>query len=406
MKKTLLLSVVASTMIMAGGDIAPVEPVVEAPAVEAAGWDLSGNAVVYYQTDDQGLSGATVGDLFEQGSSAADAGIQLRATNADVVAGIGAGVEVSGLATLSLERDVVSGVMQTANGDLHGGWISQAYLTYGAGNTSIKVGRQELPKALSPFAYSEGWNVFKNTFDAALLVNTDIANTTIVGAWVKANNVNGMAADMADFNNINEQDGVYLLTVQNKSIADLTLTGSYYYAADMDAFGLGTIDDLNILWGDAAYNAGNFNVAVQGGQITHDVAPDDITAFGAKIDTSVNGINLMAAYSDVQDGFMFQVGGTTSALYTNTVANQLVAAALEIDASKVVLGANTDALGGNIAAAYAMTDSDVSGDVNELDLVYSTNLTDTIGLTAAYVYVDPDGVDALNVVRVVGTYKF
>ncbi len=31
MKKTLLLSVVASTMIMAGGDIAPVEPVVEAP---------------------------------------------------------------------------------------------------------------------------------------------------------------------------------------------------------------------------------------------------------------------------------------------------------------------------------------------------------------------------------------
>ena len=37
MKKTLLLSVVASTMIMAGGDIAPVEPVVEAPAV-VSGW--------------------------------------------------------------------------------------------------------------------------------------------------------------------------------------------------------------------------------------------------------------------------------------------------------------------------------------------------------------------------------
>jgi len=31
MKKTLLLSVLASTMIMAGGDIAPVEPVVETP---------------------------------------------------------------------------------------------------------------------------------------------------------------------------------------------------------------------------------------------------------------------------------------------------------------------------------------------------------------------------------------
>ena len=54
MKKTLLLSVVASTMIMAGGSIAPVEPVVEAPVVaEASGWDFSGQAVVYYQTSDK-----------------------------------------------------------------------------------------------------------------------------------------------------------------------------------------------------------------------------------------------------------------------------------------------------------------------------------------------------------------
>ncbi len=36
MKKTLLLSVIASTFMMAGGDIAPVEPVVETPAVQEA----------------------------------------------------------------------------------------------------------------------------------------------------------------------------------------------------------------------------------------------------------------------------------------------------------------------------------------------------------------------------------
>ncbi len=65
-----------------------------------------------------------------------------------------------------------------------GGWIGEAYLTYGIGNTSIKAGRQTLPKSLSPFAYSENWNVFENTFDALLIVNTDISNTTLVGAWV------------------------------------------------------------------------------------------------------------------------------------------------------------------------------------------------------------------------------
>ncbi len=35
MKKTLLLSVIASTLMMAGGDIAPVEPMVETPDVQA-----------------------------------------------------------------------------------------------------------------------------------------------------------------------------------------------------------------------------------------------------------------------------------------------------------------------------------------------------------------------------------
>ena len=44
MKRIVILSVVASTMIMAGGDIAPVEPVVEAPApVAASGYTFFNN---------------------------------------------------------------------------------------------------------------------------------------------------------------------------------------------------------------------------------------------------------------------------------------------------------------------------------------------------------------------------
>ncbi|MBT8343640.1 MAG: hypothetical protein KJO45_02880, partial [Sulfurovum sp.] len=187
MKKTLLLSVVASTMIMAGGDIAPVEPVVEAPVAEAAGWEFGGNAVAYYQTvEADALDGS---DLFDSESSFGNTGVQLRATNADVFAGIGAGVEVNGLAELPFIADMYA---QNPSSDLDssGGWISQAYLTYGFGNTSIKVGRQTLPKALSPFAYSENWNVFANTFDAALVVNTDITDTALVYGFVKSANYN------------------------------------------------------------------------------------------------------------------------------------------------------------------------------------------------------------------------
>jgi len=424
MKKTLLLSVVASTMIMAGGDIAPVEPVVEAPAAASA-WEFAGQGVVYYQTDDSV-------DLFDQESSAADAGIQLRATNNDVIGGIGAGFTVNGLSTLNLENSVVSGVMQMTSeaGDIDdatdGGWIGEAYLTYGIGNTSIKAGRQTLPKALSPFAFSEDWNVFANTYDAVLLVNTDISNTTLVGAWVAGNNVNSMMmSDLTDFNSLNDDNGVYMLTVQNKSITDLTLTGSWYYGADFVVDG----DDINILWGDAAYNAGSFNVGVQGGQVSHDAFVDDINAFGAKIGTTFAGINAEVAYSNVNDGGlllpqpgsgvpmgagMFNLGGTTSALYTTTILDQLGTSSLmNFDSDKFVVKGNMDALGGNISALYANVDIAGAVTVDEFDLAYSTNITDSLGLSATYAYLNADADfqeftadEDMNVVRLIARYNF
>ena len=407
MKKTLLLSVVASTMIMAGGDIAPVEPVVEAPApVEAAasGWEFGGKGVIYYQTNDTvQISGAGTGDLFEQAASAADAGMQLKATNKDLFGGVGAGVTLNGLATLWLENDVVSNVMQSTNGSINGGWIGEAYLTYGTGNTMIKLGRQTLPKSLSPFAYSENWNVFENTFEAALVVNSDLPDTTLVGAWVRRANVNGMHADMANFVKLNDSRGVYMLTAQNKSVSDLTLTGTVYYAPEM----VGN-DDLTILWGDAAYNAGAFGVGLQGGTIMSDALEDDGVLYGAKITGNLMGVNAMAAYSHAEDTFPHQIAGTTSAMYTTTALNQVVGGALtETNSDKYLLSANVDVLGGNIAGVFAYTDSDVSDKTNEFDLVYSTNLTDSVNLTAAYVYADLDALDdPINLVRVVGSYKF
>jgi len=413
MKKTLLLSVVASTMIMAGGDIAPVEPVVEAPAV-VSGWNFSGNAVVYYQTAD-----AFGFDLFDQDVSAADVGLQLRATNDNVIAGIGAGIELSGLATLGLEHSIVSNVMQLPSYDnLSGGWVSELYLTYGMGNTSFKLGRQELPKSLSPFAYTEDWNVLGNTFDAVLVVNTDLPNTTLVGAWVAKANLNAMPAVsgfslstalfgdggvMNQFHNLNEQDGVFMLTAQNTSIENLTLTGSWYFASNFSP-----VDDLNIVWGDAQYNAGSFTVGIQGGSIMVDPL-DDTTAFGAKVATTISDINVALAYSNVNDGTtgMFQVGGTTSALYTNTVLNQFTGGLLEHDSDKFVVSADMAALGGTISAAFGYTDSAFTDTTTELDLAYSTNITDSLAVTAAYVYADIDAInDSANVIRVIGSYKF
>ncbi len=405
MKKTLLLSIVASTMIMAGGDIAPVEPAVVTPApVVESNWKFSGQGVVYYQTDDAGIDGLGGGDLFDQGASSANAGVQLTATNSDLIAGIGFGAQVNGLATLNLEQDVVSNVMQSVGTDwLHGGWISQLYLTYGVGNTSLKAGRQELPKSLSPFAYSEDWNVFANTFDAVLAVNTDLPDTVLVGAWVKRANHNDMGGALFNamdiYSNLNGNDGVWMLTAQNKSIADLTLTGSYYFSNEYAAG-----ENLNILWGDAQYNAGIANIGVQGGAVMCDALAEDTEAFGAKIAAKLDIVNVSAAYSHVNDSSlgMFQVGGSTSALYTETALNQVLPG-LNNDADKFVVTAGADILGGNLTGVYAYQDN--GDDFNEFDLVYSTSITNNLNAAIAYVYSDIVADDA-NLVRVVARYNF
>ena len=420
MKKTLLLSVVASTMIMAGGDIAPAQEAAAPAAV--SGWDFSGQAVIYYQTND-----ASDADLFDQDSSRANAGIQLRAVNANLFNGIGAGVEVTGVSTLGLQEDIVSGPMQatgTSNDAEVGGWVSQAYLTGGFGNTTVKLGRQELPKALSPFAFSESWNVFKNTFDAALVVNSDLPDTLIVGAWVAKANQNGVGADMAEIDSVNpdwssddgycpgshfdsgdmcgEDDGVWMLTVQNKSIQNLTLTGTWYHANEFLYEGA---DNLNILWGDAHYTMNGLGLGLQGGTMMHDDFADDATAWGAKVSGSVNGVALTAAYSSTDEYASFtNVGGVKTPLYTQLTLNQ---SWISTDSDTFVVKGSMAALGGKLSAAYNLSDTGSNGDYTELDLIYTTKVLGNTDLYAGYIYQDADAMDnSVNNVRVWGRYNF
>ncbi len=388
MKKILLLSVVASTMIMAGGDITPVEPVIETPAVvEASGWDYTGQGVLYTQTVDS----AGNNDLFSDETTYAGWGLQLGATNSDVFAGIGAGVEVSGIVASSEAGFYTGG----GNAGTTSGGITQAYLTYGAGSTSFKVGRQQLPKSLSPFAFSEGWQVFKNTFDAALVVNSSIPNTTLVYAAVV--NSNGSVGDYLNedaFTQINENgDVVHMVTAQNKSIDGLTLTGSFYFAPDFAKDG----NDLSVIWGDAKYNAGSFNLALQGGQIDPDSLGETTTAFGGKIGAKFGMFTAMAAYSSVdEDGLVGITNfgtGVKSPLYTQMVLNNVGQYHAAPGSEFVKVGGAAKTSVGTFKAYFGAgtNDSDeTKGDYTQLDLMYVKQITENVKFFAAYVYTDDD----------------
>ena len=182
---------------------------------------VSGDAQVFYSTSDAkgqlsnvagGKAVTDNGSLFSKDSSAADAGLNLNlsadlAKNSLVTVSAGAGYTV--LSTLGLENNLVSNVWGGAHtatagtGASYGqvdalngakvenaNWMNEAWVALSLNamsKSTVKVGRMELD---TPLAFTEKWSIEKNTFEAAVLINQDIPDTTLVGAYVGNGNGN------------------------------------------------------------------------------------------------------------------------------------------------------------------------------------------------------------------------
>ena len=215
MKKGLLLSVVASGFIFAGGNIAPVQPVV--PAAAPAACDFWGSLGFRYDANDNDTATTEFGDSINNRAKAyVDLGVEKA-----LGYGFGFGAEVAGEFKTDGKFRKINPPANDA-GAKEKGVLSQLYVTYKAGNTAIKAGRQALPKAVSPWAWSDTTiGVYDKTFNAVTLVNTDIADTTLVAAWVP---------QIAPSTKINGSDkGLFMLTGIYKGIANTTLSTSLYY---------------------------------------------------------------------------------------------------------------------------------------------------------------------------------
>ncbi|DAB28091.1 MAG: hypothetical protein A2513_10810 [Sulfurimonas sp. RIFOXYD12_FULL_33_39] len=381
----------------------------------------TGQAVVYYQT--LANNGAGSPDLFDQATGRANAGLQLN-LDADLKNGFTFGSQINYLGTLGLEKNIVSNTMQNVNGGITENsisddvYLSQLYVAKKIANTTVKLGRQELPQSLSPFAYSEGWNVFKNTFDAALVVNTDIPNTTLVGAYVGGGNYNNVGSNMSAFGDLTTTAGTvdgtaYMLTVQNKSIPMATVTGTYYSVSNV----AGSVD-ADIFWGDVAIAGKDLpmglNFGIQGGQISPDAAGlTDTSALGLKVGMKVDALTLMAAYTTVDDGTVGikNTGGVKTPLYTQMILNQ---SSLYSDNDTYMLKA-AYSLGsaGTIIAQGTMTDDNrniaVPKDLTDLELIYKVK-AGGVDFLAAYVNQSWDAAagaaDGQDLVRLVARYNF
>jgi hypothetical protein len=222
---------------------------------------ISGDAQLFYMTDD-----TTGHDMFQDANSAGDTAIHLGAT-ADLVKGVSAGTSMTAVSSLGLENNLVNKVWagahslqgaNTAGGTVNsfGGsvntasWFNEAWIAATVGKSTVKLGRMELD---TPLAFTEKWSIERNTFDAAVLINQDLPDTTIVGAYVGQGN----GTEVWDQNNtgalnlsyagnavggvVNQdgafqtygQNGAYAFGVINNSFKPLVAQAWYYDVSKM-----------------------------------------------------------------------------------------------------------------------------------------------------------------------------
>lgn len=432
MKKTLLLSVVASSMIMAGGDIAPVEPAAEAPAVATSPWSFSGDAKLFYSTND------AVNDLFSkesatgQGAISADIGY---AFNNNWKLNLG----VTGLVTLGLDDSVVSTVWLYTGANATDGalpltsvgdalWIDTLNVTGTMmdGALTVVLGRQMLD---TPLAFSETWNIAPNTFDAAVALVKPTKNVTLVAGYIYDGNGNGER--IGTFENpeggFTHDDGYIPLITDNgawtvAAVATMgDVTGQVWYYDVMDI--------ADAVWVQADANINGFALGAQYAWI----APKDeaeklfgsdseSSAWAVKAGYKMDALNVWAAYSSVDEDGLIPVANTAtimrgasaggvgfgwgqqSKLYTEAWWNYGYVG--EAGADTFAIAADYTVGNYNLGAQYTTVsnDNDADMEVDELTLLAGTKVMG-LDVQLAYIYTDKNSGDD-NTVQAYFTYNF
>jgi len=399
---------------------------------------VTGDANVFYQTSDNGGTS----DLLEAASSSADTALNLNVTadllkNDSIAISAGAGYTV--LSTLGLENNLVGNVWGsahtgTANGSSFGdkvenaNWINEAWVAATAGKSTVKIGRMELD---TPIAFTETWSIEKNTFEAAVLVNQDIPDTTLVAAYVGNGNgtpdgkvaVNGttVRAGLATGGVVNTNgdfttygtNGAYAVGAINNSWKPLTAQAWYYDVVrvaqaywlqfDGDASDLG-VDGLTAgfqytgLTLDKDMGLGTEENTAAAAMIGY-AMKDMFSVKLAYSQASSKGSNTNVAYNTAKDASTAQ-----SKLYTEAWWNYGQVTIKGAKAINLTVEAPTSVA--DLGLYVTNINQKATGaDLTEATLTASKSIG-ALDATAAYIYANPEVGDSSNTVQVYLTLNF
>ncbi len=416
--------------------LAVIAMIATAANAEIKSESFGGSASLFYGTNDAGS-----GDLFNKGTSYGNSAINLGG-----VASVGScetctklNYGLTGVSTMGLQHTLVSNtwVDQEFTANSGGGlkiddaiWIDTLNLAFtpldGISNTTLVVGRQALA---TPMAFTETWNIAKNTFDAIVAVNGDVQKTTLVGAWVARSNgfgvlgtpstttINGVVTDTSagaggtvrarnisgGFERFLTDEGAYAFGAVTELIPTVTAQAWYYIAPST----------TNVAWLQAETEYAGFSLGGQFGMLD---ARDnsDGNAMAVKLGYSYEGLGLGVAYSQVETltGTAAAVGfrnlaGAQSPLYTEAWWNY-----------GVVGESNTDTVSASATYGIAdiadlglfltLADNGTTDKTMQEVAVTASKSIENLDITLAYINADFDeaGVDAQNDIQAYFTYNF
>jgi hypothetical protein len=375
MTKLSLVAALAVSAAFAGGDIAPVEPAVEAPVAVVVpcgakpGTTIAGKLTGYYITDD------STDDMFgDQQQLAFGATLDVSHAFTDWLT---ANFSAVGYLNALKNSDSTWGYFEGAK---KGAFFNVANLTATYADTTLIAGRQLLG---TPMLQGYDWLLAPGSFEAYTVANSSIDNLTLVGSYVTKHRGNNSGEFGNDLPGDNYAFGA--------AYDDKTINGSVWYY-NVDA------GNYTQVYADLGYDFGSFKVAGQ--YVTTDAATDT-SAFGLMASTSISGFDLSAAYNRLIDGKTAYVGW--NGLYTNqwnlTVADQYNGQ--DLDAFKVA--AATTVMGVSAELSYADYDGG-----NETDLILGYDFSDAIDAGVVYTNTKANqtGASAVNQLEVYANYKF
>jgi hypothetical protein len=370
---------------------------------------VSGDAKLYYATDDKG----TV-DLFNKDNAAGQAALSVGIT-ADLTEGVSFGGKVTGLSTLGLQGQLVNNVWEATNGVTDSYIVNDLWIAATMGKTTAKIGRMELD---TPLVFTEKWSIVENTFEAAVLINQDIPDTTLVGAYVGGSNgsINGNTTVGGGYAGVVDKlvndttfdqfyNGAYTAGVINNSWKPLTVQAWYYSATKiLTTYWLQA--DLNIegILAGAQYTALDFNhVSNTNNAYSLMLGYEMKDMFTAKVSYSA---------TDKKGGAGRNLSGTAtkSKLYTEAWWNYGYITQADTESYTVSLESPVN---GMVDLGLYYTDADQSAAANDNDMKEFTLTAGKdlgpLNATLAYIYTDANDQnngDDYNTIQAYLTYNF